>query len=237
MDPATSTSQAFERLNLSKYSVFNMESMEQEIPDIRVVDELCRPRRMFTGNALKNLDKDASARDAANLLKKTLCKHTAAERGSFKAVNLDLDFEEDASRRLKEGTNHKRALSDVDLDSFKQLQLHLTECNKQPELYRRHRPRSDETGTGEGPRRRSLSPLGRNARLIIEHEASAMPGRSPGKRKRHQHSEDLTRVEDLTDDVESSPTITHEAEGGSPDSYVCLSSWFPCRKAGVGVLG
>jgi hypothetical protein len=229
------SSEAFERQHLSKDSVFNMESVEQEIPDIRIFDELDHPRKMFTGNAVKDLEKDPSARDAAIVLNKTLQKLSLSSRGSFRVVNVDVDFEEAPPRRLKEGTNHKRALSGMDLESFKQLQLPFSKCNEQPELYRHHRPRSKETGQREHPRRRSLSLLGRNARLTIEHEASAMPGRSPGKRKRHQHSEDLSRAEDLTDDLGSSPTITHEIEG-SPDSYVCLSS-FPFRKAVVGIFG
>jgi hypothetical protein len=228
-------SQAFERQHVSKDSVSSMESVEQEVPDIQIFDELDHPQRMFTGNAVKNLEKDLSARDAAILLNKTLQKLSVSSRGSFRVINVDVDFEEDPPRGLREGTNHNRALSDVDLESFKQLQLPFSICNEQPELYRHHRPNSKETGQREHPRRRGLSLLGGNARLTIEHEASAMPGRSPGKRKRHQHSEDLSPAEDLTDDLGSSPTITHEIEW-SPDSYACLS-FFPFRKAVVGIFG
>lgn len=203
------------------FPTFEMRRIGQEIPGMRVIDEMGHSRRKFTGNALKSFDRDPSARETGYSLNMKIHQWSDAERRSFKVVNFGVDSDEALSRRLKEGTNHKRALTDADLDFIKQLRLDFDECKQQPEPYQHPRHRSEEVGN---PRCQSRSSLlfGHNARRTIEYAASAMPGSSPGKRKRRQHSENLPHVYNPADDQRSTSTISQEAES-SQDLYVCNS--------------
>jgi hypothetical protein len=125
----------------------------------------------------------------------------------------------------KKGANHKRsAASDPNVQHLEKLHRPLHECNTTAELSRHSRSDVEEPRERvRKRRRRSPSSQPQYAQPTVEHEASAMAGKSPGrKRKQYSSSKKRTALEDLPDGAASSPT--HEDEiSDSQASYVCCS--------------
>jgi hypothetical protein len=149
------------------------------------------------------------------------------ERRAGTICALDLAVGVDDARLQNPGANGKRATGVVDLDLCKEPQPSL-DSNQRPELSRLWRSRAVGASEGGRKRRRTLSPQGRDAHFTIEHEASAMSGRSRSPRKRRRLDKDVTAVEDLTGDTVTAATEATPLEiDDSADSYVGLC---PCPR-------
>jgi hypothetical protein len=154
--------------------------------------------------------------------KEPLEKRLITKRGDFMVAGIDLDFGEALRTRLKEGTNHKRGAAESNLEPFQQLQLRTTTVDDEPELSPTNLTSSEDPGTAACARQRRFVVTEHEKHPIVEHDAYAMSGRSPGKRKR-RHSSVHPGI-DNNSPIDTKPSSASVQEIlDSADEYVSLS--------------
>ena len=136
---------------------------------------------------------------------------------------VDRDF---ADGRLKKGANHKRASTDEVLDNLRDFQPPFRESNRSAGHAQRDQAIVEKYLNEIYDRSAHLLPPVHNAESEVEHEASAMSGKSPGRgrpRKPHSSINASNSRDNHTDEPPlSSPTLAEEAQevADSEDSYV-----------------
>jgi hypothetical protein len=155
---------------------------------------------------------------AQELLEKILI----TKKGEFMVAGIDLEFGEALRTRLKEGTNHKRGAAESNLEPFQQLQFLTTTVDDQPELSPTDLPSSEDPETAACARQRRFVVTEHENHPTVEHDAYAMSGRSPGKRKR-RHSSVHPGI-DNNSPIDTKPSSASVQEIlDSADEYVSLS--------------
>jgi hypothetical protein len=155
---------------------------------------------------------------AQELLEKILI----TKRGEFMVAGIDLDFGEALRTRLKEGTNHKRGAAESNLEPFQQLQFRTTTVDDQPELSPTNWSSSENPGTAACARQRRFVVTEHENHPTVVHDAYAMSGRSPGRRKR-RHSSVRPGI-DNNSAIDTKPSSASVQEIlDSADEYVSLS--------------
>ena len=155
---------------------------------------------------------------AQELLEKILI----TKKGEFMVAGIDLEFGEALRTRLKEGTNHKRGAAESNLEPFQQLQFLTTTVDDQPELSPTDLPSSEDPETAACARQRRFVVTEYENHPTVEHDAYAMSGRSPGKRKR-RHSSVHPGI-DNNSPIDTKPSSASVQEIlDSADEYVSLS--------------
>jgi hypothetical protein len=155
---------------------------------------------------------------AQELLEKILITN----KGEFMVAGIDLDFGEALRTRLKEGTNHKRGAAESNLEPFQQRQFRTTTVDDEPELSPTNLPSSEDPETAACARQRRFVVTEHENHPTVEHDAYAMSGRSPGKRKR-RHSSVHPGI-DNNSPIDTKPSSASVQEIlDSADEYVSLS--------------
>jgi hypothetical protein len=145
-----------------------------------------------------------------------------AKKGEFMVAGIDLNFGEALRARLKEGTNHERGAAESNLEPFQQLQFCTTTVEDEPELSPTDLPSSEDHKIAACARQRRFIVREHENHPIVEHDAYAMSGRSPRKRKR-RHSSVHPGI-DNNSPVDTKPSSASVQEIlDSADEYVSLS--------------
>jgi len=157
-------------------------------------------------------------------LKKFIGKYQSSSGSgtfTFKVQCTDIEGVEALWARLQEGTIDKRGADDMGVDVLQILNLLEAKEKPQKTPSRVRYPTEDPDDQTCARKRRQLRPSP-NAQLKKEHDATDMSGKSPGKRKRHQHSSDqFTGEDDRADETRSSETLPRNIID-SVDEYVGL---------------
>jgi hypothetical protein len=144
------------------------------------------------------------------------------KKGEFMVAGIDLNFGEALRTRLKEGTNHKRGAPESNLEPFHQLQFCTTTVEDEPELSPTNLPSNEDPETAACARQRRFIVREHENHPTVEHDAYAMSGRSPGKRKR-RHSSVHPGI-DNNPPIDTKPSSASVQEIlDSADEYVSLS--------------
>ena len=174
----------------------------------------------------KILENDPVAR---RMLIKHQERHSKHVRNAQKGTLFVVD-QHSPDGRLKKGTNHKRAASDEDLNNLKDFQPPSRRGRDTFEEHAQHDGAFVEKSVDEiyGRSAHLLSPA-HNVEPGVGHEASAMPGKSPGRgrpRKQHSANQAPNPPDNRTDELSSpSPTLAENEQevADSQESYVSLS--------------